>query len=104
MVFDFNKCKICNESRCILSTPKEVREQQNVEKIIRDDKIRKITAYWRRERKYWTKFAHRESLMINDERYNESDIRHNNNFDIATNKILELDNLFDQQLTELYNY
>ena len=98
---DLEKCRICEESRCILSTyykmnSKDIKEVKELKKFQEYERIqynKKIKEYYIKETKSWTQFKNREAKLVNYNRkpyMNESDWRHDNNWFLGITKLMEL--------------
>lgn len=112
MTIDLDKCRECEESRCILSTYynksleeieytkqvkeaekeriKEAKEELKYQKRLKTEYNAKIKAYYKSETKFWEQFKDREDKLTNHDRMNTTDRMHQNNWDIAINKLMEL--------------
>lgn len=108
-MFDFEKCKVCTEKRCDLAflqkTP-EQREEETFLKKAREVRKGKLKNYWLREKKYYRKMADNEMAMVNYDRkpyMNDSDWRHDANWFICIEKMMELDELYYNGLETLYS-
>jgi SpoVK/Ycf46/Vps4 family AAA+-type ATPase len=98
MTIDLENCRECKESRCIMSKYygkseqkiKEYEEEVKYQKRVKEEYNKKIKAYYEKETKYWKQFKDREQKLINYDRMNKSDRMHDKNWDLAINKLMEL--------------
>ena len=100
---NLDKCKTCTEKRCDLAflqeTPKTPEELEEIrfQKKLKEINNQKKKAYWIKEKKYWRKLADREISMVKCDRkpyMNDSDWRHDTNWFIAIQRMMELDELY----------
>ena len=108
-MFDFDKCKDCTEKECklaFLQINSKQKENNLLLEKLKEIKKKKITDYWIRQKKFYTKMKNREMKLIDYDRkpyMNDSDWIHDDNWYICILKLMELDELYYKGLNELRN-
>ena len=93
---DLENCRVCKESRCIMSKYYGIEnieaydEKLRIKKILKDEYNRKSKEYYIKETKYYEKVLDREDKLTNYDRMNESDRMHQRVWDLTIIQLMEL--------------
>lgn len=111
---NLDNCLNCKESRCILSkyfglTNEQIQEKDTNELLLKTIKAgikEKMEKQYKKNKDYWIQFKERELKLVNYDRkpyMNESDWRHDQNWFLAIQELMRIQESYYNELEKLTN-